>query len=395
MDELKFIAKTFLLWRLLLFIPLYIGYLFLPYRPGFEYTNVWSRVEPYFPVNNFLFYPWANFDGVHYLSIAGVGYTTEARFFPLFPLLIRFISNIFSSNQAFGLGQFIVGFLIANVSFFLALIILYKLVQLDFSAKIAKLSMIFLLIFPSAFFFGSIYSESLFLLLLLLSFYFMRQRKWLVASFFATFLTITRPVGIVIIPVLIFEFVTQEKIIGILRRWDRKKLFKIFIKSIPLYFTLVGIVFFAWFNLQKWGNAFYFFHSQGEVGSGRSVAKIILFPQTLFRYGKILTNLPLSQFEWWIALLEILVFIFAIVLLYSSWKRGTQTSYLIFAILSFLIPASSGTFSALPRYIIVIFPIFMTLALIQDKVVKFIYLIASPVLLFLALMFFSRGYFIA
>jgi hypothetical protein len=60
-----------------------------------------------------------------------------------------------------------------------------------------------------------------------------------------------------------------------------------------------------------------------------------------------------------------------------------------------LIPASSGTFSGLPRYILPLFPIFLSLALITSKPLKVAYCVIGIILLFLCFMYFSKGYFIA
>lgn len=395
MKGIRFIAKAFLVWRTLLFVPLYFGHRFLEYRSGYEFTNIWHRIAPYFPVSGYLLYPWANFDGVHYLSIAGSGYGTEARFFPLYPLLIRYVSRVFGKAAPFGLTQFTAGLLIANICFFFSLIVLYKLIRLDYSKKITRWSIIFLLIFPTSFYFGSIYSESLFLLLLLLSFYSARKKQWLIATFFGSLLAATRLVGIVMFPVLLYEFIVSEKVINIFKENDSKDMLRVIKKSLPLYLMPLGLLGYSWFNLKKWGNALHFVYTHGELANSRSVDAIVLFPQTMFRYLKMLIVVPSTQFEWWIVLLEISTFIAVAYLLYFSWKKKIWSSYILFALLAFLIPVSSGTFTALPRYVLILFPIFISLALVKRKTAKMAYLVASIVLLFVLLMFFSRGYFIA
>lgn len=114
------ICRTcFLTWRILLFIPMILGNILLPYRSGYEYTNIWIRTLPYFPIDNSLLYPWANFDGVHYLSFASFGYTTEGNFFPLYPLLINKLVQLFGGGQALGATYFFSGLIIANLCFLL------------------------------------------------------------------------------------------------------------------------------------------------------------------------------------------------------------------------------------------------------------------------------------
>lgn len=377
---MKHIIIIFFIWRIFLFLPLFAGHEFIPYRSGYEYTNIWKFIKPYPPVDNFLLYPWSNFDGVHYLLIAGEGYSNNGGFFPLYPMLINLISSVFGKVETYEMIQFFTAFFISNISFLASLTVFYKLLRIDFSERTAFWSIIFLLAFPTSFFFASIYSESLFFLLLVLSFYFARKKEWTKAGLFAMFLTATRLVGITIFPVLIYIFLKEE----------RKTL-----KSLPLYLTPLGLIGYSIFNKLKWNDWFYFIHAQGNFANNRSVDNIIFIPQTVFRYIKILINNPFSYYEWWIALLEISVFILVLFFLYIAWKKKIHYSYILYSILSFIVPTLSGTFSGLPRYSLVLFPIFIVPALIFKTPVKIIYISISIILLFILLMFFSRGYYIA
>lgn len=380
MREAKYIIFLFLIWRIFLFLPLWAGHEFISYRPGYEYTNIWKFIKPYPPVDSFLLYPWSNFDGVHYLLIAGEGYSSNGGFFPLYPMLINLISSMFGKVETYGMIQFFTALFVSNISFLLSLIVFYKLLRIDFPERTAFWSIIFLLAFPTSFFFASIYSESLFFLLLVLTFYLARKKKWIKVGFFSTALTAVRPVGITIFPVLIYMFIKEEKKI---------------LKSLPLYLTPLGLIGYSIFNKFKWNDWFYFIHAQGNFANNRSVDSIIFIPQTVFRYIKILINNPLSYYEWWIALLEISVFILVLFSLFIAWKKKIHYSYILYFILSFIIPTLSGTFSGLPRYSLALFPIFIILSLILKTPVRIIYISISIILLFILLMFFSRGYYIA
>lgn len=383
--SVKKIFIWFLTWRLLLFLPpLFAASLYLSYRPDAPYTNMWYFIKPYFPVENPLFYPWANFDGVHYLNIAGHGYTTNARFFPLYPLLILLVSFLFGKGIPYGALQFFTAFFISQLFFFLSLVAFNKLLAFDYKKNIVERTILFLLLFPTSFFFAAIYTESLFLFLTILSLYFARRRKWLFASLCGMLLTATRVVGIAILPALMYELWTTEK--------NKKVVLK---KSFSLFLVPLGIIIYAIYNFFIWNNPLHFWVSQGTLGNSRSVFGVVLPPQTVIRYMKILTTLPLIQFEWWIALLEAVVFALCCLLLFIAWKKKVRASYLVFAALAFLIPTLSGTFSGLPRYAIVLFPIFIALALTKNKYITIIYAIIAPLLLFMLLMFFSRGYFVA
>lgn len=348
------IFKLFAIWRVFLFLPVFSGVYILAERLGYGFTN-----------------PWGNFDGVRYLAIASRGYITEAAFFPLYPIVIRIFSFLG--------GYFLSGFLVSNIAFLISLFYLYKLLKLDYPADRSSRILLYLVLFPTAFFFGALYSESLFFLLLVLSFYFARKGKWLGASLAAMLLGATRIIGILVLPALVYELYIQKKNIK---------------DGLSLLMVPIGLAAYSLFNFLKWGDALYFIKAHGELGNSRSVDAIVLFPQTVYRYLKILISLPVSQYEWWIALLEISVFFGVCFLLYCAWWKKVRSSYLIFSLLAFLLPVLSGTFSGLPRYVLVLFPIYIALAGL-GRGFRRAYLIFSAILLFILLMFFSRGYFVA
>ncbi len=368
--EIEREMNIFTIWRLVLFIPLIVGVYLLPYNLFSPVSYIYNYINnPNVSFNAVFLFPWANFDGIHYLTIAEHGYTNQARFFPLFPLIIKAIP-----------GSLAVSTILVTVIFFLALLLFKKLIALDYSDQISKKSLIYLLLFPTSFFFVSIYSEGLFLLLTLLAFYFARKKMWFLSIICAMLLMATRFVGIAILPALLYEFFRGGS--------NQYKKLALFLLA-PL-----GLIAYSLFNYYKWHNFLYFIQAQGELGNNRSVSSIVFFPQTIFRYLKILLTVPIN-YEWGIALLELISFLFAAFLLYFAWKKKIRISYLIFAAVNFAIIISTGTFSGLPRYVLSIFPVFMALALIENKVLKFAYMIISPVLFFILLMLFSRGYFIA
>jgi len=377
---IKRIVKTFAIWRLLLFIPLLIGQ-GIPFRDGYQYTSFLFFTKPDFPISSFLLSPLANFDGIHYLSIAGHGYTDNGRFFPLLPLLIKF----FSFGQNGQTVQFISAFLLSNIFFLVSLILLYKIIKEDYQENIAFNTILILMLFPTSFFFVSIYAESLFLVLALLSFYFARKRNWLLASISGILLGLTRPTGLIILPALLVELWQTEK----------HKAAELIKKSWPLLLIPTGIVGYAYYCFRKWHDLFFFMNAQGLLNNGRETGKIILFPQTIFRYLKILVSVSPSHHELWVALIELLVFIIALTMLIFAVKKRIKPSYLVYSFLGLLIPASTGTFTGLPRYILILFPLFLTAGLVFKKKSLLIYAVISIVLSVIFLALFSRGYYIA
>lgn len=370
----------FLIWRIILFAPLVIGVYLIPINLSASTSYIYHFINSNPSFESTFLNPWANFDGIHYLNIAQFGYTNQARFFPLFPLILK--SALFSLTASI---------LLVTTIFFIALHFLKNLIELDFPNQIASKTTFNILLFPTSFFFISLYSEGLFLLLAVLSFYFARRRMWVLSIIFATFLTATRFVGIAILPALLYEFFTSEESLRATIRGG----FNQYKKLILFLFAPLGLILYSVFNYYKWGNFLYFIQAQGELGNNRSVNSIVFFPQTVFRYINIFLNVSIISYEWWIAFLELSLFLFTLLLIYIVWKKKIRTSYLIFTLVNFAIIISTGTFSGLPRYILTLFPIFIALALIENKISRVTYTFISPIILFILLMLFSRGYFVA
>ena len=379
---MKKIILLFLGWRFFLFLPLIVSEVFLIPRTGYGYALLTYFLEKGSILSNFLLYPFGNFDAVYYLLIAAKGYTVNAGFFPLFPLSIHIATFPFGDILPFEEKQYFTAIALVSFYFLAGLIVFYRLIRLDYKENVAIWSIIFLLIFPTSFFFAAVYSESLFLLLSLASFYFARKKRWVWTGVVGALLSATRLVGIAIFPALLYEYFKggNSKSLG---------------KLLSIFLAPVGLIAYSVYNLEMWGNPFYFIEAQGNFANNRSVESVILPIQTVVRYFKILISVNPYLYEWRVAFFEITFFVFVVILFYVAWKKKIRISYLIFGALSFIIPVSSGTFSGLPRYIAVIFPIFIAMALIKNKVFKIIYCAVSATLLFIFFMLFSKGYFIS
>jgi len=372
----KLVVTSVLIWRILLFVPIFVGFRILGYRSGYEFSNISSIFTHTVVVGNPLIFPWANFDGVHYLQIAQRGYQTEGAFFPLFPMFIKLFSLGTSNLNTL----FFIGIFISSIFCVIAFMYLSKLLRFDYPKTIADRTLLFILAFPTAFFFGMVYSESMFLMFLVLSFYTIRKEKWFLAILFSTLLCATRLVGIFIIPVLLYEY------------WQKhgfsKKLFLMFVPA-------AADIVYSFYCKYKWNDYLYFLHAHGQLANGRSTDSVVIPFQTVYRYLKIFTSIPPAQYEWWIALLELSLFMFALVIFVKAYMDKVRFSYILFSLFAIFLPVFSGTFSGLPRYLLVLFPIFISLALVKSKLLRTIYVFIGVLLQFVLLMFFSRGYFVA
>lgn len=366
----KFAAYIFvilIIWRLFLLIPEIFGKFFILERNGYIGSV-----------------PWANFDGIHYLSIAQSNYFQfEQAFFPLLPLLINII------NRASGINFLISGILVVYVSLMLAVIFFGKLVEVDFNSSIALWAVIFLLFSPTSFFLGSIYTESLFLFFVFAFFYFVRKKNYLIASFFGAFASMARLMGIFLIPSLLIEMYLDSKGKNI---YKKNILSKFFPYSVVISSGLFSYIYYLKI---KYGDPFMFISSQSAFGAGRSGGEIILLPQVIWRYIKIFITVPFSNYDYWIALLEIVTFTGVVFALYFAYKAKIRKSYILFSLFSIFIPTLSGTFSSIPRYALSSFAVFIFFATIKNKKIKYFFLATGIILETLLSALFLRGYFVS
>lgn len=374
------ILLLFLSWRLYLIIIAFLASYLMPLRSQNHFLGGGPQNFQLLPQ----FFSWANFDGEHYLSIAIFGYKNlEQAFFPLYPILISF----FSKPEPFNLipstiNATITGLFISNLSFVLALIFLWELIRIDFSKKIAYFSIILLLIFPTSFYFGSLYNESLFLLLSVLSFYAARKGNWLAAGLLGAGASATRVFGIFLLPALLLE------------AWKEKvKLSRI----IWLFLIPLGLGSYMFYLKITSGDPLAFYNLQTLVGEQHQKG-LILLPQVYFRYIKMLATTSLENPIFQTVILEFMVGVLFLLLPIYGYFKKIRLSYVLYSLIGFLVPTMQGSFSSSPRYVIIIFPAFIAAALLMNnlpKIFKILIIFLSSLFLALETILFLRGYWVA
>jgi len=355
---------AFVAWRSFLFLVAYYSPFFISsFGDRFPYKMVLANFNLPYPLWTF-----ANFDGVHYIRIAQDGYEQEftQAFFPFYPILIKLFSYITFDNFLFS------SLVLSNVAFLAGLILFYRMVCKIYDKKIAAWSAAFVLTFPTSFYFGSAYSESLFFLLIISYFYLIYKKRIILASLVGAFASATRLIGIF----LIFSRKPKLKISNIL----------------PILIIPTGLLSYMLYLTLVFKNPFYFISAQQVFGQERSVQGIVLLPQIFWRYFKIITTtsgVPLMN-----ASLELISTVFALALLIFAYKK-VKREWLVFSLLAVLLPTLSGTLVSMPRYILVAFPIYVVLAQIRSTLTKVVLLSIFLTALAVLTLFYTRGYWIA
>jgi Mannosyltransferase (PIG-V) len=140
---------------------------------------------------------WARWDSVFFLRIAEHGYDhASAAFGPLYPALVWLVGHVF-------FGQYVLAGIVVSLGAALgSFVLLYRLAEERLGADGARRAVLYLAVFPMALFLQAVYSESLFLLLVLASFAFAERRRFAAAGIAAGLAMLTRIVGVALLPSL-------------------------------------------------------------------------------------------------------------------------------------------------------------------------------------------------
>ncbi|MBE3074304.1 MAG: hypothetical protein IMZ75_05080, partial [Actinobacteria bacterium] len=173
----------FLLTRGALFLMAPFAYLTLPkFDPAVQDIPPFvdhQLTDRFTGLAHYLFDIWARWDAVWYLKIATDGYSAgdnSTAFFPLYPFLLAALKPLFLGNGI------LAGMCISLAACLGAFYLFYRFVEIDFGGPVARRALLYLAIFPTSFFFQTIYSESLFLLLTVGCLYAARRQEFMIAG---------------------------------------------------------------------------------------------------------------------------------------------------------------------------------------------------------------------
>lgn len=384
----KLSFSLFLSWKLITLISLIVAINLVPLAQQDRFLG--GGVNNY--LTNSLVFAWANFDGEHYLSIAIHGYKgLEQAFFPIYPKLINVLASpIYKSIpcqelQCLTSALFyssLAGLLISNLAIFFALVLLWKLLKLDYPDKIIWWTLVLLLIFPTSFYLGAVYSESIYLLISVAAFYALRKNHWWLAGVLGAVASATRVFGVILWPVFILEAFLQ----GVpLRKW-------IWVMLVP-----VGLLLYMYYQYVTVGDPLAFYKLQKIVGEQHQ-SGLTLLPQVYWRYLKMLATVDVTSPIYQTIVLEFFTGIVFLLLPIIGYLKKMRPSYIVYALIGFLLPTIQGSFSSLPRYVLVFFPAFLAAAIwlsTLPKMVRLLIVGGLSVWLGVETMLFLRGYWVA
>lgn len=318
-------------------------------------------------------HPWepvqlhARWDSFWYKDIAANGYSfakleyvSNIVYFPLYPLLTRWLAVLIGGNVG------LAGVIISTLSAALGLIYVFKLVKENHPDINPYLPVIFALIFPTAFFFNAIYTESLFLFLSTACFYYGIKRNFITASMFGFFAALTRLTGVLLFIPMLWEYVSHY---GVQKPFN-KNLFSLLL--IPL-----GTFSFFLYHYLAFGDGLLFLKAESTFGRAFHIDGSEFLPLT----RPAMVNL----------LLDCLFVAIALAATFFAFAR-LRFSYGLYMLATLAIALSTGMIMSIGRYVLVLFPIYILLASINSETVRFAYALLSTLLLSMYVILFVNGY---
>jgi hypothetical protein len=327
------VALTFLMTRLPLLAIAELAAMVIGQRPGVHYA---ASTNPLLAV-------WGRWDAEHYLGIARNGYSgTEPAFFPLYPLLIKIVGALTGS-------ELVAGLIVSNAAGFMALLYFYKLVEHEYNRHVAQRATFYISIFPTAIFFLAVYSESLFLFLTVASFYYVRERRWLIAGMFGFLAALTRSEGVLLAVPLLIEWIVAAKEGG--REFFRYWFDDVVKPLIGMALVPLGLATYMAYLWVLNGDPLRFSHVQSHWGRQftppwTSIANTV--------HKMLHAHAPQTVAN---EMLELAFTLLMLVVLFVGFRR-LRLSYVVYLALSVLIPMCTGSLMSMQRFALVLFPMF-------------------------------------
>ena len=302
---------------------------------------------------------WERADALWFLKIASSGYTESdgsPAFFPMFPMLVHGVGVLTGGRWL------LAGFLVSNLALLVGLVVLYRLTAETFDDRTARRTVLYLCLFPTAFFLFSPFSESVFLAFTVGCLYAARHRLWPLAGALGAGAALTRQVGIALCLVLVVEAVHQsleDRRAGSLRRLTL--LGRLVASAGPAIGTAGYLGYWQW-RAGDWHVPF----SAQSKGWDRDLS---FPPQTLLRAAEKGTenigSYPEGYFT--VDLLLVLVALAAAVWVLLRARPVFGTYVLVSLVFPLMFVFAGRPLMAVPRFLVVVFPLFWALARFSDR----------------------------
>ncbi|MBV8085020.1 MAG: glycosyltransferase family 39 protein [Chloroflexi bacterium] len=335
------LVAQLLVAKLTVVLVVFLAYKLLPFASDIQAQHFVDPAHDYSPLE----VAFSTWDGQHFLFLSEAGYAPNQQSdiqFPLFPALIHLVTPLLGSSVVAGL-------IVSNVASLIAFVLLFDLVANLYDERTARRTLLLTLAFPTAFFFALVYSESVFLLLVVLFFRFALRGQLGWAAIPAALLPLSRAPGVLIVVPFVACYAAD------VRRASPRALLTLS--------PLLGLAAYFAFMRATTGDALQMVHGAAQNGSGFSMTAW-LQPLTLWQQ---LFGQPLAIHGFTDSLLDRAFFLAFLALLLPLFRR-VHVSLALYALAMGLVSVASGSFVSYMRYAAVLFPMFVVVAqLLEGK----------------------------
>jgi hypothetical protein len=316
-------------------------------RVGLEAVGLVSLAFHHIPVWTNVLDLWNRWDVHSYLRLAEVGYVQSSPppnaadplyivFLPFFPLAVCLVSLVVQNLLLSGL-------LVSFAASVAASYFLFRLVALDADEAAAWRAVILLFSFPAAYFLAAPFSEALFLFAVLASVYAARTGHWAATGVAGALATGTRVTGIALAPALLVEVFARRA--GVCESVRRLAWISLAAAGLLTYLAINQIVhgdplYFLEAQRNNWGQHLVPPWEPVQVAIEKLLAGRNDFTFTFIYAGRIagvLVALPL--------------------LVLAVWRL--RLADVLYGWTGFLLMVSASWLISLPRYLLVLYPLFV------------------------------------
>ncbi len=279
-------------------------------------------------------------------------------FFPFYPMMIRVFSF---PLQVLGLNEIatatLAGVIVSALGALFGMLALYDLTRDSLGEEGALRAAFYLLIFPTGFFLGQVYTEGLFVGLSFGCLAMLKRKQWLLAALLGVTATLTRAVGVALIIPMAITWLRTGEWVDLDLEWRQ-----IFQEGMPLRPLARGLlafsplIAFGWWKFSYLGLAFDYieanFFGRGFLSLGYA------FYAWSEAFREMLTGTNPQHTAYYIT--EFLGFAIAMIACMATIRTHPEIGW--FSLAVFLISCGSGPAQGIHRYILGAPAVFITLA---------------------------------
>jgi len=327
----------------------------------------------------------AAWDSGWYFDIAQRGYywspsgQSSLAFFPLYPMLMRALAWPFGGSDR---ALWTAGIVLSYASLFLGLTVLHRLSETTLGDReAARRTVLYVAVFPFAYFFTQVYTESLFLLTSVCAVAAAVASRWGWAGVLGALAALTRPNGILVaVPLVLLALAGRPRIAELARRAAAVAL-------VPL-----GLAAFCAFAWRLSGDPLGWLHAQARWGytvGNRPWVELMRLVDGLERhglYGYFFSD-PLAPY-YFVHGLVALAFVALTPLVFT--RLGPALG--AYVAVSLYVPLTGNALEGVGRYAATLFPAFMLLGTIRSRRAHEAILIGSALVLSLLASLFAGFY---